>query len=206
MAITKAQISRLQRRRGGGIDRLTKDYQRSLDTLMGDYASEFSAFGKRSAEQMVPYDAAVKSYQEQSNTYLDQVDEYNRQLNERQNIAQNIAMFPTQSVGAEIKSKTVSMGGREYARNKLPEGYFIGKDFRGQTSVLKYREIPPLTQERPTAPAAPELPEQETFDNSKFTQKRAELATSYQRETSERKAARLGAVGRKSTRPMLQGV
>jgi hypothetical protein len=205
MAITKAQMSRLQRRQGGGIDRLTKDYKRSLDALMGEYGSAFSAYGKRIGEQMIPFDAAVKSYQQQSNTYLDQVDAYNKELVKRQNLIENISFFPTETAAASIKGKTVSMGGREYSRNKLPEGYFVGKDFRGQTAVLKYREAPPLPQERPVAPMAPELPQQEVFDDSKFKAKRAELASSYQREVSERKAARMSAVGRRATRTLLQG-
>jgi hypothetical protein len=206
MAITKAQMSRLQRRQGGGIDRLTKDYKRSLDTLMGEYGSAFSAYGKRIGEQMIPYDAAIKGYQQQSNAYLDQVDAYNKKLIERQNLIQNISERPTETVGASFRGDYVSIGGVEYKKNKLPPEYFIDKDFRGQKAVFRNREIPEMTEAAPMAPAAPELPPQEVFDDSKFKAKRAELATSYQREVSERKAARLGAVGRRSTRTLLQGV
>jgi hypothetical protein len=206
MAITKAQMSRLQRRQGGGIDRLAKDYQRSIDSLIGEYGSAFTEYSKRIGEQMIPYDAAVKLYQSKSDAYLGQVGEYEKKLKERQQLIQDISERPTETVGASFRGNYVSIGGREYKKNKLPEGYFIDKDFRGDLAVFKNREIPALTEPPPKAPKAPDLPEQQAFDDSKFKAKRAELASSYQREVSERKAARLGAVGRRSTRTLLQGV
>jgi hypothetical protein len=53
----------------------------------------------------------------------------------------------------------------------------------------------------PAAPTAPQLPE---FDQEKFEQQRAQLQTSYQREVGERKGARLAAVSRRTSRPLLK--
>ena len=56
-----------------------------------------------------------------------------------------------------------------------------------------------------TAPTAPEAPVIEEFDAAPFEQKKTEAEQTFKRETNERKAARLGAVSRKGTRPLLSG-
>jgi hypothetical protein len=85
----------------------------------------------------------------------------------------------------------------------LPQGYVEEKE--GGEFALKQKAIPKFTEPAPTAPTAPEMPELAGFDDTKFQTRRGELETTFKREVGERKAARLGAVSRRTARPMLQG-
>ena len=66
------------------------------------------------------------------------------------------------------------------------------------------KPIPKFTEAAPSAPAAPVRPTVQEFDTSKFAAAKTEAESAFKREVGERKAARLGAVSRRVTRPMLQ--
>jgi hypothetical protein len=48
-------------------------------------------------------------------------------------------------------------------------------------------------------------PTVEAFDSGEFAAKKEEVEGRFKRELGERRAAKMGAVSRKATRPMLQG-
>lgn len=86
-----------------------------------------------------------------------------------------------------------------------------------QTGYLKFtgatdpyeslQKTPPgaFTEKAPVAPEAPQAPQIGEFDSSGFEIKKTQLESDLKRELGERRGARLTAVSRKSSRPMLQG-
>jgi len=67
------------------------------------------------------------------------------------------------------------------------------------------KPIPTFTEKAPALPTAPVAPNIEKFDEGEFGAKRTAAESTFKREVGERRAARLGAVSRKMTRPMLRG-
>jgi hypothetical protein len=67
------------------------------------------------------------------------------------------------------------------------------------------RGVPKFTEKAPSRPNLPVAPEIEKFDEGEFGAKRTAAESTFKREVGERRAARLGAVSRKMTRPMLRG-
>jgi hypothetical protein len=113
---------------------------------------------------------------------------------------------PRQLVGRTIgggkRGFMYEIEGQRYSeRAGLPEGYSVDAN----QNLYKDRPIPKFTEKAPMAPTAPTMPELGEFDTSAFQAKRGEAETTFKREVAERRAARLGAVGRRATRPMLQG-
>jgi hypothetical protein len=106
----------------------------------------------------------------------------------------------------------------------LPSGWEWVPDVKGQTGYqatgylrksgvttpfeqFTQRTAPgAFTEKAPAAPEAPpSAPTIESFSDEPFQQKRAGLESEFQRELGERKSARISAVSRRSSRPLMQG-
>ena len=82
---------------------------------------------------------------------------------------------------------------------------WYGKKEYGNVTVYDPKPIPKFTETAPALPAVPVAPEIEKFDEGEFGTKRAAAESTFKREVGERRAAKIGAVSRKMTRPLLAG-
>lgn len=206
MAISKAQMSMLQRRRTTDIDRLAQQYKKNVESLTGDYQKSFGEYQARTAEQMKPFEDQMAKYktelypeyEKQVQAYQAKLDSYKAALADIEANPLEVANVPTRQVGRSGYRFTID--GAEYRTYDLPEGYSFqdGKLFRE-------RAVPTFTEKAPELPQAPTLPQIGEFDASQFDQRRGQLETEFRREVGERKSARLSAVSRRSSRPLLQG-
>lgn len=206
MAISKAQMSMLQRRRTTDIDRLAQQYKKNVESLTGDYQKSFGEYQARTAEQMKPFEDQMAKYktelypeyEKQVQAYQAKLDSYKAALADIEANPLEVANVPTRRVGRSGYRFTID--GAEYRTYDLPEGYSFqdGKLFRE-------RAVPTFTEKAPELPQAPTLPQIGEFDASQFDQRRGQLETEFKREVGERKSARLSAVSRRSSRPLLQG-
>ena len=188
----KRQIAR---RSTSDIDRLAKQYKSSVDALTGEYQTAFTGYQAGVAEKMKPFEAQVAQYKEsllptyeaQKAAYQKSLDDYNATLAELEKDPV-IARTGTREVTSSNPLKWV-LGKKDY----------IEYEYFEQKPIPKFKEIAPVAPEIPVAPAI------EEFDSSQFEAKKAEAEGTFKREIGERRAAKLGAVSRKATRPMLSG-
>lgn len=221
-------------RRMTDIDRLAAEYKRNVEAITGEYQQSFGAFQAEQAKKMEPYNVAAEQYktalgeyETQAQAYRDRLSAYQKSLEDFPTSAGVKVNVPTST---HRGNTLYTIGGQQYNKNDLPVNYFIADVMgevpetvrqgagRGARNVPTGRMItakvgeelrmrtPPgeFTEKAPTAPTAPTLPELGSFDSSAFQAKRGEAESRFKREVAERKAARLGAVGRRITRPMLQ--
>lgn len=104
----------------------------------------------------------------------------------------------------------VQTGTERDTYSNIPVGYLrIARDGQFNTAdpyTYSVTSAPKLTAEPPKAMAEPPTaPKIEAFDTSAFETERKGLEAGLQRELGERRAARLAAVSRRGSRPMLQG-
>lgn len=188
--LTQFQRARLSRRLGG-IDQLATQYQKNIQQITGEYQTAFSDYQAEVAKQMAPYEAelgnfqnvVMPEYEAAMGRYKAKLDAYNQQL-------QAIAADPV-----------IERQGSQWT----------SKDWRGRRKRIDYvyyeaKPIPELTALPPfLAKEAPTPPQIAEFDSSEFDAKRAQTQTTYKREVSERRGARMSAVSRRSARPLMQG-
>lgn len=187
----------LARRSTSDIDRLAKQYKSNIDALTGEYQTAFTGYQAGVAKKMEPFEAQMKTYKEsvlptyetQKAAYQKKLDEYNTML-------------------AEIeKNPVIPMTGiREYKQPRF--GLFGLAGYETKREEFTYyapKEIPTFTDTAPALPEVPTAPTIEEFDSSQFGAKKTEAESVFKREIGERRAAKIGAVSRKITRPMLQG-
>lgn len=225
MAISKAQMSMLQRRRTTDIDRLAQQYKKNVESLTGDYQKSFGEYQARTAEQMRPFEDQMAKYKtELYPEYEKQVQAYQAKLDSYKAALADIEKNPSEIVDARVSvsrgGRTYFIDGKPYSERNLPEGYFVEDVTRQEQRVnrgrpvtvdvteqklFKSRSIPTFTEKAPEAPQAPAAPQVAEFDASQFDQRRGQLETEFRREVGERKSARLSAVSRRSSRPLLQG-
>lgn len=185
---TQVNLARLSRRMGG-IDRLAGQYKSQIAALTEDYAQSFRDFQGRVTQQMAPFEAAMRQYQEVANPqYRAALADYNAKLEAyRQQLAE-LDKDPVIERQAEVTTRN-----------------WLG---RKRTETLTYFEpkpIPTFTERAPTAPDVPNAPQVEQFQGGEqFEQRRSQLGQTMQREMGERRAARLQAT-RRNTRTMLKG-
>lgn len=191
-------------RRMTDIDRLAAEYKRNVEAITGEYQQSFGAFQAEQAKKMEPYNLATEQYKTAMGEYESQAEAYRQRLAGFQTQLEDIAANPLEQVNVPTRrvgrsGYRFNIGGTEYSTAGLPEGYVFegGKLFRE-------RAVPTFTEKAPTAPTVPTMPELGEFDASAFQAKRGEAESRFKREVAERKAARLGAVSRRITRPMLQ--
>jgi hypothetical protein len=179
------------------IERLAQQYSKNIESMTGQYQQSFADYQKMVAERMAPYESEVKRYQtelmpafeSQKSQYQSKLDAYNVTLAE-------IAKDP-------LIAKT---GTRTVAKPYYDPFTNVFSYYPAQETYTYYEKkpIPKFTETAPKAPSAPVRPAIAEFDTSQFAAKKAETESAFKREVGERKAARLGAVSRRATRPMLQ--
>jgi hypothetical protein len=226
MAETQYQ-KRTKVRRMSDIERLAREYSKNVQAMTGQYEQSYADYQKNVATQMAPYETALEQYKTGMADYESQAASYRQRLAEYQKTLEN---FPT-SEGTKVGQSQVfgKMGsgfridGEIYAISEgLPADYYSKPIYETKYQTKRHspglhpyqalvgydlykRTLPgKFTEAAPVAPTAPTKPEVAAFDQSQFEAKGKELGKTFQREVSERKAARLGAVSRRATRPMLQ--
>lgn len=216
---SKYQQTMFARRKTSDIERLANQYKNQANALTGEYESAYSAYQKSSAEQMAPFEAAVKKYQEvdlpsyqsASSAYKERLNAFNAQLEEiKRNPTQPKEAFKivgnTPGVGLMIQAP----GAKDvnWITNALLDDYIKNRGYSRSGNTIytqESRPVPTFSESAPKAPSAPTAPKIDPFNEEPFAKRKEELQTTYQRELSERKSARLGAARRASNRPMLQG-
>lgn len=182
----------LARRSTSDIDRLAKQYKSAVEQMTGEYQTAFTGYQANVAEKMKPFEAELATYKEsllptyeaQKTSYLKNLEDYNKLL------ADIEANPVTEAIGIK-KVKKFTLGG--FKTKEEPFTYYIP------------REIPKFTETAPTPPATPMAPTVEPFESGQFAAKKEEVEGTFKRELGERRAAKLGAVSRRVTRPLLQG-
>lgn len=222
-------------RRMTDIDRLADQYKKNVEAITGEYQQSFGAFQAEQTKKMEPYNVAAEQYKTAMGEYEKQAVDYREKISAYQKAIEDFPTSAGVKVNAPTWANRGGggyvIGGKQYRSDDLPANYFIadvmgevpetvmqgaGRGARrvptGRMVTAKVGEelrmrTPPgaFSEKMPTAPTAPTMPELGEFDASTFQAKRGEAETTFKREVAERKAARLGAVGRRATRPMLQG-
>ena len=218
MASTKSKYNQtlFARRKTSDIQRLANQYQKESTGLTGEYETAFAGYQKNVAEQLAPFEQAMKQYQEVDNpayesaksAYEERLNRFNESLANFQPKTKIDAPF---TFGGDLKSieQIWTVDGRKISSAKLPSGYSTEPAPKGTkdrfVDLYKDNPVPTFSEKAPRAPTAPLAPTVEEFNEEPYTKRRQELQTTYQRELAERKSARLGAARRESSRPMLQG-
>jgi len=187
----------IARRKTSDIDRLAKQYKANIDALTGEYQTAFTGYQAGVAEKMKPFEEQMATYKEsllpayetQKTAYQKKLDEYTATLAE---LEKNPVTERT-GIKETKKPRYGLFGLAGYEVKREPYTYYEPKP------------IPTFTEKAPALPTAPVAPEIEKFDEGEFGTKRTAAESTFKREVGERRAARLGAVSRKMTRPMLRG-
>jgi hypothetical protein len=187
----------LARRSTSDIDRLAKQYKSAVEQITGEYTTAFTGYQANVAEKMKPFEAELTTYKEsllptyeaQKASYLKNLEDYNKLLADLE------ANPVTEATGyKQVKKPRYGLFGLAgYETKSEPFTYYIPK------------EIPKFTETAPTPPATPMAPTVEPFESGQFAAKKEEVESKFKRELGERRAAKMGAVSRKATRPLLQG-
>jgi hypothetical protein len=187
----------IARRSSSDIDRLAKQYKSAVDQLTGEYQTAFTGYQTGVAEKMKPFEAELATYKESLlPTYEAQKTSYQKNLEDYNKLLADIEANPvTEATGIrQVKKARFGLGGLAGTETKSePFTYYIP------------REIPKFTETAPTPPATPMAPTVEAFDSGEFAAKKEEVEGRFKRELGERRAAKIGAVSRRMTRPLLQG-
>jgi hypothetical protein len=187
----------IARRSSSDIDRLAKQYKSAVDQITGEYQTAFTGYQAGVAEKMKPFEAELATYKESLlPTYEAQKTSYQKNLEDYNKLLADIEANPvTEATGIrQVKKARFGLGGLAGTETKSePFTYYIP------------REIPKFTETAPTPPATPMAPTVEAFDSGEFAAKKEEVESRFKRELGERRAAKIGAVSRRMTRPLLQG-
>lgn len=180
----------LARRSTSDVDRLAKQYKSSIDALTGEYQTAFTGYQAGVAEKMKPFEAQMATYKESLlPTYEAQKATYQKKLEDYNKVLADIAANP-------VTPRTV---------REVVDVTWYGKKKYGDVTYYDPKEIPKFTETAPALPEAPTAPTIEEFDSSQFGAKKTEAESVFKREVGERRAAKIGAVSRKVTRPLLSG-
>lgn len=180
----------LARRRSSDLDRLAAEYKKQVDQVSGQYQQSFGQYQSKVAEQMKPFEDQMAQYKNvQMPEYEAAKAKYQQQLD-----AYNAQLEALKSDPGTPREETVVTGTTWYGAKKY-----------GTMTVYDPKPVPTFTEKAPEAPAAPTAPQIEQFDSGQFDEQRGQLESTFKREVGERKAGRLAAVSRRSSRPMLQG-
>ena len=225
--LTQMQKKRLERRSSSNITSLLKQYQQQVGAITGEYETAYSDYTKKRTEKLAPYESAVTKYRSEFATYEQQAAAYRKQLTDYTTLLADISKNPLEEVSSDRYKKVeatqpIRLGGMlpkdstrlegsqivfdgqtyDVSANgiNIPEGYTYEE---GKLYKTRSAEKPGAAPVAPTAPTAPE--DIEDFDATQFEEKKAAAEATFKREIGERKSAKLGAVSRKGTRPLLSG-
>lgn len=183
----------LARRSTSDIDRLAKQYKSNVDALTGEYQAAFTGYQTGVTEKMKPFEAQMASYKETVlPTYEAQRAAYQARLEDYNALLADIE-----------KNPVIARTGTQQVASKNPLKAAFGKKDTITFEYFEPREIPKFEGTAPDLPKAPVAPEIEKFDEGEFGTKRVAAESTFKREVGERRAAKLGAVSRKMTRPLL---
>lgn len=172
------------------ITRLMDQYQKNVAAITGDYEKSFSAFTASNAAKMAPFDSAMATYQQQTlPAYEQQADAYRQSLAAYQKQLDDLTANPVYPI----------------TQREVVDVTWYGKKKYGDVTYWVPKDIPKFTETAPQMPNAPQAPQLDQFDSSQFEAQSKQAQSELGRELGERKGARLAAVSRKSSRPMLQG-
>lgn len=200
---------RMMMRKNSDLTRLAEQFQKEIEKSTGEYESAFTGYQKNITEQLAPYETASKQYKEiQMPAYEASVADYQRRLEEFKTAMSDYESKPKESTGitgsATRSGLAFNIGGKSILERNLPGEYSIEQE--GKKYVLyKDRPMPKAPGNAPSAPSAPQAPQVAGFDETQFEQKRGQIQQEFQREVGERKGARLAVVGRRGSRPLLEG-
>lgn len=184
------QQRRLARRAGSDITRLATQFSTGINSLTDEYQRAFSTYQAGVEEKMAPFQAALDQYQARDMpAYEAAKAEYQKQLD-----AYNAQLKALEADPVTARTERVFVGRTWYGKKKYEDMTFYDP-----------KPIPKFEAKKPDLPAAPQAPEIGQFDDSGFAARKQQLQTDLQREVGERRASRLGAVSRRSSRPMLRG-
>ena len=187
----------IARRSTSDIDRLAKQYKSAVDQITGEYQTAFTGYQTGVAEKMKPFEAELATYKESLlPTYEAQKTSYQKNLEDYNKLLADLEANPvTEATGIrQVKKPRFNLFGLAgYETKSEPFTYYIP------------REIPKFTETAPTPPATPMAPTVEPFESGQFAAKKEEVEGRFKRELGERRAAKIGAVSRRMTRPLLQG-
>lgn len=197
---TQYQKRMAARRSTSDITRLAQQYQQEIAGVTGQYETEYAKYSQAVNEKMKPFEEEMKKYQSTvMPAYEAQMSEYKKRLEQH-----NLAL-------AEIeKNPVIEKKGKEtkWIPAPIADPYAIAPQYypvEGEYTYYEPRELPKFTEKAPVAPVAPVSPASEKFDQAKFEEQRKNIEQTFKREVGERRAAKLGAVSRKATRPLLGG-
>jgi hypothetical protein len=187
--LTQAQSARIARRTSSDIKNLVRSYQTQFADVSGQYAKEFTDYQKSVAAKMAPYEAAVAEY---SNViepkYRAEIEQYNAALNDYQ---RKLAEIDADPVVATTASQTYRT--------------WYGKKKTDTFEVYIPKDIPTFDARPPEGlPDMPTAPTIEAFDSGKFSTQHKSIIEGLDRESAERRGARMNVVQRRS-RTMLKG-
>lgn len=196
------------RRATADITRLANQYKGQVNQITTDYETSFANWQKGYDEAMAPYNAKVDQYKKDYSAYETALAGYTKRLTDYTNLLEDINKNPLEAINAQKRRQMgrfggtqVNIGGTWYGTADIPDGYTYEN---GQ--LYKKRDAGAFTEAAPKAPDSPgEAPKVAAFDETPFQQKRAETDMTYKREVAERRAAKLGAVSRTQSRPLLSG-
>lgn len=220
-----AYQKRMLLRKNSDLTRLAEQYKKNIEASTSEYESAFAKYQQERDAAMAPYEAAVKQYKDvqmpayeaAAAAYQQRLDAFNQKLSayESDTGGQELVMPGDKNVRFTQKGNAstayATINNRDYFMHELPEGYSAKRITQpsGRITFELYKPkergpVPTFSEKAPSAPQAPTAPQIAGFDETQFQQKREQLQTDFQRETGERKGARLGAVGRRGSRPLMQ--
>jgi hypothetical protein len=187
----------IARRSTSDIDRLAKQYKSSVDSMTGQYQTAFAGYQAGVAEKMKPYEAELATYKDSLlPTYDTQKAAYQEKLTQYNTFMAELEKDPVTPVTAYREVKTPRWGLWGLA------GYDTKQE---EFTVYAPKPIPKFTETAPTPPPIPVSPTVEAFDSTQFDANKGQAESTFKREVAERNAAKLGAVSRKGSRPLLSG-
>lgn len=201
---------RMLMRKQTDLTRLADQYRKNIEGLTGEYQSAFAQYQKSAAEQLAPYEEAVRRYKEQDMPAFERAKaDYESRLEQFNQQMADWEANPTERINAKVTANRSGqmfvIDGKTYSARNLPGDITVKSVGSRATDVEVYRDrpMPRMSGSAPRAPSAPERPAVADFDSSQFEQKRGQLQQDYTREVGERRGARLNAV-RRSNRTLLK--
>lgn len=228
---SSSDISRLAKQYTSSIGAITGEYETAFSGYQAGAAAKMKPFEEASEKYKqelagyttnvaAPYKSALEAYQANSVKYLTELAELATGAKDRFSSAENYTYRKGGQTYSSARIRNPFTGEQiQYNQDIFtnPEKYGfqsaltpVEGGYRGQNKYT-FRPMPetaaPVTPEKPAAFAGvkPEMPEIGEFDAAQFTAKKAEAESTFKREVGERRAARIGAVSRKITRPLLAG-
>ena len=180
----------LARRSTSDIDRLAAQFRSGIDNVTAEYQRAFGTYKQTTAEKMAPFEAAMARFRTQDMpAYEAARAQYQKELD-----AYNETLRAIEEDPVVARTESVFVGRNWYGKKQYQD-----------VTVYDPKPIPKFEAKKPELPTAPEAPTIAGFDDSQFKQQKQQLQSDFSREVGERRASRMGAVGRRSARPLLQG-